>query len=238
MKDEEKQTLYDIRIARIDVPGYFWIKGCTSIPDAINAYLGEYKASGLAAAGFGTGLVCTRLPHVVVGWIDANGTFSPARNVTMRDHSIHATRLQHFDTPQQALASMIDDVMACMEATAERMVGEREHYTEEDFLNFAGKRRDYAFIKDHISIVGANLFSLPDQHVVQKAVADRFYRQKTTDITVTLTRDEAEREERQSTFDEMLAALENLENDDGNAMPPSAWDMVQKAIARAKGVAV
>lgn len=30
--------------------------------------------------------------------------------------------------------------------------------------------------------------------------------------------------------DAMLAALENLENDDGQAMPPSAWDLVQSAL--------
>lgn len=36
---------------------------------------------------------------------------------------------------------------------------------------------------------------------------------------------------------EMLAALENLENDNGQAMPPSAWAKVQAAIAKAKGEA-
>ena len=34
---------------------------------------------------------------------------------------------------------------------------------------------------------------------------------------------------------EMLAALENLENDDGNAMPPFAWALVKAAIAKARG---
>ena len=34
---------------------------------------------------------------------------------------------------------------------------------------------------------------------------------------------------------EMLEALENLENDNGLAMPKSAWDMVQNAIKKAKG---
>lgn len=33
----------------------------------------------------------------------------------------------------------------------------------------------------------------------------------------------------------MLEALENLENDDGKAMPPSAWKLVQDAIAKAHG---
>ncbi|WP_296763766.1 hypothetical protein [Sediminimonas sp.] len=34
---------------------------------------------------------------------------------------------------------------------------------------------------------------------------------------------------------DLLEALENLENDDGKAMPPSAWALVQTAIAKAKG---
>ena len=34
---------------------------------------------------------------------------------------------------------------------------------------------------------------------------------------------------------DMLAALENLENDSGKAMPDTAWKMVQDAIAKAKG---
>lgn len=33
----------------------------------------------------------------------------------------------------------------------------------------------------------------------------------------------------------MLEALENLENDDGSTMPPSAWALVQAAIAQARG---
>lgn len=33
---------------------------------------------------------------------------------------------------------------------------------------------------------------------------------------------------------DMLEALKNLENDDGN-MPPSAWALVQQAIAKAEG---
>jgi hypothetical protein len=36
---------------------------------------------------------------------------------------------------------------------------------------------------------------------------------------------------------DMLEALENLENDDGTTMPPSAWELVQTAIAKAKGEA-
>ncbi len=36
---------------------------------------------------------------------------------------------------------------------------------------------------------------------------------------------------------DMLEALENLENDHGKAMPPSAWKMVQDAIKKAKGEA-
>ena len=35
---------------------------------------------------------------------------------------------------------------------------------------------------------------------------------------------------------EMLEALENLENDDGKVMPESAWNLVQSAIAKAKGI--
>ena len=34
---------------------------------------------------------------------------------------------------------------------------------------------------------------------------------------------------------DMLEALKNLENDDGKAMPPSAWALVQNAIAKAEG---
>ena len=34
-------------------------------------------------------------------------------------------------------------------------------------------------------------------------------------------------------YDAMLEALENLENDDGKAMPPSAWEMIQNALRRA-----
>tara|TARA_R110002020_G_scaffold10785_2_gene40921 strand:+ start:3850 stop:4158 length:309 start_codon:yes stop_codon:yes gene_type:complete len=34
---------------------------------------------------------------------------------------------------------------------------------------------------------------------------------------------------------EMLEALENLENDNGKAMPPSAWKLVQDAISKARG---
>jgi hypothetical protein len=34
---------------------------------------------------------------------------------------------------------------------------------------------------------------------------------------------------------EMLEALKNLENDDGSTMPPSAWKLVQDAIAKAEG---
>ncbi len=34
---------------------------------------------------------------------------------------------------------------------------------------------------------------------------------------------------------EMLEALENLENDSGKAMPPSAWKLVQDAIKKARG---
>jgi hypothetical protein len=35
---------------------------------------------------------------------------------------------------------------------------------------------------------------------------------------------------------EMLEALKNLENDDGKAMPPSAWRLVKDAIKKAEGV--
>ena len=34
---------------------------------------------------------------------------------------------------------------------------------------------------------------------------------------------------------DMFEALANLENDDGKAMPPSAWKLVQDALAKARG---
>lgn len=34
---------------------------------------------------------------------------------------------------------------------------------------------------------------------------------------------------------DMYEALNNLENDDGKAMPPSAWKLVQDALAKARG---
>lgn len=34
---------------------------------------------------------------------------------------------------------------------------------------------------------------------------------------------------------DMLEALQNLENDDGSTMPATAWELVQKAIAKATG---
>lgn len=38
-----------------------------------------------------------------------------------------------------------------------------------------------------------------------------------------------------ATAPEMLAALENLENDDSSTMPESAWLLVKNAIKKAKG---
>ena len=58
--------------------------------------------------------------------------------------------------------------------------------------------------------------------------------------TDTLDKDELEVEEANAqliaTALELLAALENLENDDG-AIPQHAWNLVQAAIAKAKGEA-
>lgn len=34
---------------------------------------------------------------------------------------------------------------------------------------------------------------------------------------------------------DLLEALENLENDGGNTIPPSAWSLVQAALAKARG---
>ncbi len=34
----------------------------------------------------------------------------------------------------------------------------------------------------------------------------------------------------------MLEALKNIENDDGKTMPPSAWKLIQDAIAKAEGM--